>query len=388
MSLGNEKPATPTVSAARRRRRLVLRALVALVPSLLLVAAAEVWVRYRYEEITARPYFLPGIYASADPPRRFTLVPSYEGRYFEGGEVIPTRTNALAMRDPDLDQARRGAERRVLFLGDSITFGRGVRDEESYPRRCEALWREALGGEAGREVACFNAGVPGYDTVQELATLAAVGTAIAPHLVLVGWYRNDVAVPTAEQPASVIEGQLAPDREWYEDWKRRTIDHQENLFDRSMLLRLARYEWKDVKLRLWGLDRRAGDVEDQGDEGGLGRCLNALREIHAWCQAHGARMGVVLFPAREEVEADLEIEPPLMVAVREMCRAEGIEVLDLLQRWRDDWASRQATLYLPRDRCHPNALGHDQVARWVAEAFQPTLRAEPMRPGSQPGDGE
>lgn len=367
----SEAPAARPTAPGRRRRRWTVRALAMLIPSLLLLAAGEVLVRHRYEEITARPYFLPGIYASHDPPRRFGLVPSYEGTYFEGGMVIPTRTNALAMRDPPLDEARRQAATRVLFLGDSITFGRGVGDDENYPRRCEALWSEAL----GQPVACFNAGVPGYDTVQELASLAAVGTLLRPQLVLVGWYRNDVAVPTAEQPATVLEGQLVADREDLENFKRRTIEHRENLFDRSMLLRLARYEWKDVKMRWWGLDRRAGLVEDQGDEHGLPRCLDALKAIQAWCQANGARMGVVLFPAREEVEADLEIEPPLMVTVRAFLAEQKIETLDLLHPWRAEWAARHETLYLPRDRCHPNRPGHAQVGRWVADAFLPALKA-------------
>ena len=120
-------PATPPLK--RGSRRLALRLGAALVPPLLLLGLGEAFVRVRYEEFTARPYFLPGIYASHPAPRRFGLVPDYEGRYYEAGAVIPTRTNALAMRDPPLEPARRQAERRVLFLGDSITFGRGVSDE-------------------------------------------------------------------------------------------------------------------------------------------------------------------------------------------------------------------------------------------------------------------
>lgn len=359
--------------APRRRNRHLFRALAVLVPLLSLFFVGELVVRWRYHEITSRPYFLPGIYASLPVPRRFGLIPSYEGTYYEGTSVIPTRTNALGMRDPELDAARGEAPRRVLFLGDSITFGRGVGDDAAFPRRCEALWRTALGG----EVACFNAGVPGYDSVQELATLAEVGTRIRPHLVLVGWYRNDVAVPTAQQPASVIEGQLARDREEYEDWKRRTIDHAAGPLDRSMLLRLVRWEWKELKLRLWKLSDRAEDVEDQetGDERGLRLSLEALLGIRDWCRANGATMGVVLFPSREDVEAGLTIDPPLLAEVRGFCQREGIETLDLLPAWRAAWAADQATLFLPRDRCHPNDRGHAQVAAWVAEGFQRTLAA-------------
>jgi lysophospholipase L1-like esterase len=374
---------SPAAPPTRRRPRAAFRVLAALAPVVVVFAAGEAFVRWRYDIVAPRPFILAaegkykdkGIYEVAPAPLLWRHVPDYRGFYYQQTERLPVSTNELGLRDPPLTPERKGARRRVLFIGDSVTFGRGVADGEPFPTLLEARWNARLGG----GVATFNAGVAGYDTVQEAASLKEVGPALAPHLVLLGWYRNDVAVPSVEGVApTIIDGQFVPEggEEEYRRWRARYVDNTATPLDWSALIRLLRMEWKNWKTTS-GLDDRAADATPVNEVGGMQRSQRALADIQAWCQSHGARLGVILFPAREEVEAEVLMEhPQYQRQMTAFCEERHIPCLDLFDRWRA-WAAahRGRTLYLPRDRCHPNAPGHAQVAEWVEGFFTDELKA-------------
>ncbi len=91
--------------------------------------------------------------------------------------------NSLGFRDPPQALAKREGVRRVLFLGDSMTWGWGVNDGERF---CDLL-----GARLGAGIEVTDAAVPGYGTDQELWTLAACGDALSPDLVVLVFVLND-----------------------------------------------------------------------------------------------------------------------------------------------------------------------------------------------------
>src|SRR5690606_40298619 len=121
---------------------------------------------------------------------------------------VPVTTGAHGERAPGWDAARAAAGVRVLALGDSCTFGRGVPDEATWPARLEARLRAA-----GRDAAVFNAGVEGYDTAQELEVLRRRAPLVRPTAVVVAWLANDAH---GRPPLEVFDGHLARDRAHYE----------------------------------------------------------------------------------------------------------------------------------------------------------------------------
>ena len=61
-------------------------------------------------------------------------------------------TNSLGLRGPEIDSPKKHL--RVLCLGDSVTFGWGVEEQNAYP----ALLQQKIMAEV------INAGVPGVPT--------------------------------------------------------------------------------------------------------------------------------------------------------------------------------------------------------------------------------
>jgi|CXWL01.1.fsa_nt_gi lysophospholipase L1-like esterase len=75
----------------------------------------------------------------------------------DGGPVL-VRTNGDGLRDDREREDYLAQPRRVAILGDSFVFGWGVRQEEAWPQRLEALLRQRT----GEGVAVLNAGVFSY----------------------------------------------------------------------------------------------------------------------------------------------------------------------------------------------------------------------------------
>jgi lysophospholipase L1-like esterase len=94
------------------------------------------------------------------------------------------------VRGPALPYAKPDSTVRLLYLGDSVTFGHGVAaDAALFPYVTERI----LEAQTGRPVETVNAGVPGYMPWQELRYLRDEGVRYAPDVIVVAFVLNDVA---------------------------------------------------------------------------------------------------------------------------------------------------------------------------------------------------
>ncbi len=99
-------------------------------------------------------------------------------------------TDALGLRDDFANAdavAKAEGVHRVLFLGDSFVNGYTVAREDLFVDRLEAAYAAE-----GRSIEIVNAGVQGYSTDQQLLWLRRHGAALAPDLVVVFPYENDI----------------------------------------------------------------------------------------------------------------------------------------------------------------------------------------------------
>jgi len=120
----------------------------------------------------------PGAYRLADPPDLgFEFTPSntfchyYAVPRIEGGPRKQCyQINALGIRDRVYPPQAPDGTVRVVCVGDSCTFGEGVDENLSWPRRLEAMLRSGQ-GKAGSSVEVINCGVAGYDLENKLAHL-------------------------------------------------------------------------------------------------------------------------------------------------------------------------------------------------------------------------
>jgi lysophospholipase L1-like esterase len=127
------------------------------------------------------------IYAR-DPELLWTLRPSASIHVPEAG-LGNIRTNSLGLRGAELPGPKQPGELRILCLGDSVTFGLGLSDEETWPARLAT----ALGDApqlAGRRVRVVSGAVPGWSSVQGMRLLSQRET-LDPDVVVFWFGLND-----------------------------------------------------------------------------------------------------------------------------------------------------------------------------------------------------
>jgi hypothetical protein len=151
------------------------------VAALVCAAAVEVWVRATWNPKKGTP----GLFL-ADAVRGQRFAANYTG-WFAG---VPVHINNLGFRDPRDYPLEKGPRTfRIVFLGDSVTFGHSSVYEHTYPYLVEQRlkqWRPDVDWQV------WNVAVPGYNTSQELAHLEEIGPRFAPDLVIVGFFENDL----------------------------------------------------------------------------------------------------------------------------------------------------------------------------------------------------
>lgn len=97
-------------------------------------------------------------------------------------EDLPMRSNRAGFRDGEFLLDKPKEKCRITFLGDSYTWGLGVREEERFS---ELLEKENLRWES------FNFGIPGYGTDQSLLLWRIGASRYRPDLVILTVYQND-----------------------------------------------------------------------------------------------------------------------------------------------------------------------------------------------------
>ncbi len=120
-----------------------------------------------------------------DAQALWVQAPSRSGAWFLTPHV---RTDALGLRGPPLPPRAGADEVRLLFLGDSVTFGMRVEEHERFSDRLV----EALGADVpGLRFSAVNAGVVGHAASQLLARLPGLLDATRPDAVVLSSGLND-----------------------------------------------------------------------------------------------------------------------------------------------------------------------------------------------------
>jgi lysophospholipase L1-like esterase len=301
------------------------------------------------------------------------LAPGAEDEY--GG--VRVRINARGLRGPELAFEKPAGSLRILWLGDSVTFGYGVEPvEETFPYRVAAQLAPRL----GRPLETLAAGVGGYAPWQERIWLEREGWRYAPDLVVVGFVLNDLT-----EPLSLVRygGQG-------EGWQlartaQGTLDRWLSSSALVTFLRegLAQVRFgRDVRLGAQALEaidvrRLLADPDAALWERSWRITGSSLAAIFASARQRGVPAALVIFPYAFQLEAPGRTAV-VQQRVAAMAQAEGVPVLDLLPALA---ARAEPELFL--DASHLSPAGHAAVAELIAEflAQRALLPPDPAQAG-------
>jgi hypothetical protein len=110
--------------------------------------------------------------------------------YFEPGNVVRHATNSAGFRGPEFSEGKPSGTIRLVFIGDSFTFGEGVHFEDTFPEATTRLLQKEF---ADRSIGfeSLNFGVGGYNTGQSLSLLRNLAMASRPDVVVLTFPARD-----------------------------------------------------------------------------------------------------------------------------------------------------------------------------------------------------
>jgi len=235
--------------------------------------------------------------------------------------------NSDGLRD---DEARSDADgvRRIVFLGDSLTFGWGVEHRDTF----ESLLERALDADQPTEV--LNFGTGNYNTTQEVELFLDKGLAYDPEKVVVFYFINDAEpVPQKSRLSFLAHFRIAT-------------------FYWSRLKQLGARFFGGRTFREYYADLYADD------QPGWRETRAAFLRLAEVCRERGIDLQVVLLPEFHLLdEYPFEREYRL---VADFLRSNQIAVLDLTPAFAD--VTDPQSLWVAADDAHPNAIAHRRIA--------------------------
>lgn len=180
-------------------RRMARKLALSAVTMILFVGAAELLARFAepgpMSLYDSKPY-------QDDPGVTYVHKPGFRGRWDSSWYGI----NSRGMRGPEVEPTFAPDEFRVVCLGDSCTFGKGVVDADTWPRQLEGLLEEHMAPE--RRPIVFNLGVNGYSLWQYKRVLERTAQELKPHLVVIGYNVNDYDSVASLADGMVFSGEI------------------------------------------------------------------------------------------------------------------------------------------------------------------------------------
>lgn len=265
---------------------------------------------------------------SPDPVLGHVLTPNFEGTLSRVDFEIDFRINARGLRGADL-HPRSESSVRILFLGDSTTWGWGVEAGQAYP----ALLGERLQARyPDTDIQVLNAGVPFYGTIDEVAFLKHRVAELDPDIVVLQFN----AVDDFEQNRRPsIERQVfdegiiryVPDYEWtrgpaWTIWLNRVKHH-------SHLLRLISENTGRVLMRAGWLSSLESVSSEYFDCEQAKTARRLLAEVASISNRHGAHVVFLFAPEKMQVLAKPSTELRAARLVREVAESADAGFVDL-----------------------------------------------------------
>jgi len=303
---------------------------------------------------------LPGntgsiIRPSPDAEKQFELIPG------STGSVAGARTtvNSFGCRDREYRIPKPQGVVRIVGIGDSLTFGQGVEEEDTFLARLE---RDLIA--RGLPVEVINCGVFGYNVNEEARRFQEVSELLEPDIVLIGYELGDPLPnpPLKREAASASEDSRAS----HSLLQRHALI---DLVKQSRVISFLAYRYsfllKKFSLRNWDALYADGSP--------LWKNLSdRYAGMAATARARKIDVAVAIVPQLSNLDAGYPFKS-IHDRVAAMCRAQGMRVVDLLPAFMGKDGPR---LWIhPRDR-HPNAEGH----RIIADAlFEPVAAMVKVR---------
>lgn len=279
-------------------------------------------------------------------------------------EYIRVAINSQGLRDDPVSLEKPRGAYRILGLGDSVTFGWQVGQEETYLGQLESMLNAS---DPTRRYEVINAGMPGYNLGNELAYFKEYGVRYQPDLVIVGFCALNDADGT--RAVYVEDGNIAYvplDSSFAPTDSGGVIARVKGFLRRkSHLYHLVTQQYGMLRDRWSESSRTSSTVyhwpfplekEDELWE----RIRSQILEMQDVAEEHGAGLLLVVFPVASQVISEDAPSVPQEV-LADFAQRTGVPIVDPLLAFKEHGPA----LVFADGFSHPSAFGHQLVAEEI-----------------------
>ena len=258
------------------------------------------------------------------------------------------KRNSIGHRDREYSIKKPNNTFRILVLGDSMTFGHGIKKlEDTWHEKLETLLNQDS-GPVSFEVISLS--INGWNTDSQLYELFRIGFDYSPDMILLGYYMNDVPVPM------------------FFDCKDEDIDFLPDIKVSGWLTRNS---------KAYDLIKFYGNrlLEELGQKDSYETCLNQRYESRGWdmeeiyldtilmsAQIKNIHFMLSTIPVIHNLGDNYPLKKPHL-KIKTYCTKKGIECLDLYDEGFKGLVANQ--LRLSKTDWHLNEPGNEIIAQTV-----------------------
>jgi lysophospholipase L1-like esterase len=247
--------------------------------------------------------------------------------------------NNHGFRGPDVFLEKAPGTFRIIVLGDSVTFGEGVKWEDTYTYRLQ----DRLHKEVSPTIEVLNFGVSSWSTTDEIAYLEQQGQAFQPDVVLLAYFLND---------ANYAGG--------LDLWEEFRASYEAAVLRHSYLFS---YVYARIGQQVYGRRYVEHTLQDAlSHTAEWERSMHLLHKGSVIANRIGAQYGVIIFPFMYRLDDSY----PFVVIhdmIKQVCQEHDIPVLDLFPAYR---GHKDTSLWAHPSDQHPNEIGHEIAAETIA----------------------
>src|SRR5246127_1865656 len=257
---------------------------------------------------------------------------------------VPVSINSEGLRDREFSLEKPPDVYRVMMLGDSTTFGWGVRQEDTAAKFLERKLNADLPTGYNR-AEVMNTGVGNYDTVQEVTYYETIGWKYHLDLVVLVFFIND------PEPVPIEKKGFLIDRSYL-------VAFATNRIDGVLRHTGARPDWKTYYASLYDDDRP-----------GFQACKKALVSLANSTRSHNAKLLVAILPELHQINGQSYPFRAAHQKIKDVMAAEDVPVLELIDGLKDH--GPEENLWVTALDDHPNAKANnlisDQLEQWILQ---------------------
>jgi lysophospholipase L1-like esterase len=255
---------------------------------------------------------------------------------------VEYKINSLGFRDNEYPFSKRTGTYRILCVGDSFTFGQGIKLKDSYPKVLE----KTLQHKYQKDIEVINTAVCGYNTYDEYWYIKNKLLKLKPDMIILGFSISNVP----EDPSIPFNTKMIVKQ----DTVSKKLPLVQFLREKATCMQLQKEDyWTQYSLSIW---------DPNGPQ--WKRCAQALKDIKELTDQNNIKLMVLIIPIMASSPQD-EIGHHKQLTT--LLDSLDVKYVDALKRLLD---TKREYLYVSKEDCHPNPKMHEIYAEVIVSELK------------------